>query len=68
MDAQPAIAVAANQLAGSVAANDMSLMGLFGHADILGKLVIVMLLVISVMTWGIILDKMAMLKKLKGTA
>jgi len=68
MDAQPAIAVAANQLAGSVTSNDMSLMGLFGHADIVGKAVIVALLIISVLTWGIIFDKMTKLKKLKGKA
>ncbi|MDE1900542.1 MAG: protein TolQ [Alphaproteobacteria bacterium] len=68
MDAQPAIAVAANQLAGSVANNDMSLMGLFGHADIIGQTVIAGLLMISILTWAVIFDKMVKLKKLKGKA
>jgi biopolymer transport protein TolQ len=68
MDAQPALAVSANQLAGSITSNDMSLMGLFGHADIIGKLVIVGLLIISILTWAIIFDKMMKLKKLKGKA
>ena len=68
MDAQPALSVAANQLAGSVTANDMSLMGLFGHADIIGKAVIVMLLAISILTWGIILYKARLVSKLKNKA
>jgi biopolymer transport protein TolQ len=68
MDASPVAAVAANQLAGSITTNDMSLMGLFGHADIVGKLVILSLLIISVLTWAIIFDKMMKLKKLKAKA
>jgi len=68
MDASPVAAVAANQLAGSITTNDMSLMGLFGHADIVGKLVILGLLIISVLTWAIIFDKMMKLKKLKAKA
>jgi biopolymer transport protein TolQ len=68
MDAAPALAVAANQLAGSVTSNDMSLMGLFDHADIVGKLIITSLLVISVLTWAIIFDKIMKLKKLKSKA
>jgi biopolymer transport protein TolQ len=68
MDAQPVAAVNALQLAGSVANNDMSLMGLFDHADIVGKIVITALLMISILTWAIIADKMMKLKKLKGKA
>jgi biopolymer transport protein TolQ len=68
MDASPVSAVNATQLAGSVAANDMSLMGLFGHADIVGKVIIVALLLISVLTWGIIFDKISKVKRLKGKA
>jgi biopolymer transport protein TolQ len=68
MDASPVASVNALQLAGSVTSNDMSLMGLFGHADIVGKLVIVGLLIISILTWAIIFDKMMKLKRLKGKA
>ncbi|MDR3448672.1 MAG: protein TolQ [Alphaproteobacteria bacterium] len=68
MEAQPAIAVAANQLAGSISSNDMSLMGLFGHADIIGKIVITGLLMISILTWAIIFDKWIKLRRLKNRA
>jgi biopolymer transport protein TolQ len=68
MDAQPAVAVDAIKLAGSVAANDMSLTGLFMHADIIGKIIIVGLLMISILTWAIIFDKMIKLSRLKGKA
>ena len=66
MDPQPAIN--AVQLAGSVAPPDMSLFGLFGHADLLGKTVILGLMVISVITWGIIFDKATKLYRLKDKA
>lgn len=56
------------QLAGSVASNDMTIMGLFGHADFIGKTVIVGLLVISVFTWAIIFDKIVKLSRLKAKA
>lgn len=68
MDASPALAVGAVQLAGSVAQTDMSLMGLFGHADWIGKIIISSLLMISILTWAIIFDKMAKLSRLKGKA
>jgi biopolymer transport protein TolQ len=68
MDASPAIAVNASQLAGSITANDMSLMGLFGHADIVGKIIIVALLMISILTWAIIFDKIGKVRRLKGKA
>ncbi len=68
MDASPVAAVNALQLAGSVTANDMSLMGLFGHADFVGKLIISSLLMISVLTWAIIFDKISKVKRLKGKA
>jgi len=56
------------QLAGSVAANDLSIMGLFGHADLIGKIVITGLMMISILTWAIIFDKAIKLSRLKGTA
>ena len=65
MDASPVSSVDAVKLAGSVSNTDMSIMGLFGHADGIGKLVILSLLVVSIMTWAIIFDKMVKLKKLK---
>jgi biopolymer transport protein TolQ len=68
MDAQPVAAVNALQLAGSVAANDMSLTGLFLHADFIGKIVITGLLMISILTWAVIFDKMIKLGRLKGKA
>lgn len=68
MEAAPALTVAATQLAGSVSANDMSLLGLFGHADIIGKAVIVVLLLISFLTWGVIIDKMMKIGRLKERA
>jgi biopolymer transport protein TolQ len=46
----------------------MSLMGLFGHADIVGKIVISGLLMISILTWAIIFDKITKIKKLKSKA
>ncbi len=68
MDASPSVPVNALQLAGSVTANDMSLMGLFGHADIVGKIVITGLLMISILTWAIIFDKAVKISRLKGKA
>ncbi len=68
MDASPSVPVNALQLAGSVTANDMSLMGLFGHADIVGKVIIVFLVIISILTWAIIFDKIGKVKRLKSRA
>ncbi len=68
MDASPVTSVNALQLAGSVSSTDMSLMGLFGHADIVGKIIIASLLIISVLTWAIIFDKVSKIRRLKGKA
>lgn len=56
------------QLAGSVAAHDMSLTSLFMHADLIGKSIIVSLLMISVLVWAIIFDKMTKIGRLKHRA
>ena len=56
------------KLAGSVAANDLSVMGLFSHADLLGKIVITGLVVISILTWAIIFDKATKISRLKSRA
>lgn len=69
MDASPVAAVNATQLAGSVSSTaDMSLMGLFGHADIVGKVIILALLFVSVLTWAIIFDKIGKVRRLKSKA
>ena len=56
------------QLAGSIASTDLSILGLFGHADMLGKAVMLGLVIISVFTWGIIFDKMGKISRLKSRA
>ena len=61
-------AVEAAQLAGSVAPVDLSVLGLFGHADIFGKCVMLGLLVLSVITWAVIFDKAFKLKRLQAKA
>ena len=61
-------AVEAAQLAGSTAPIDLSIMGLFGHADIIGQSVMVGLLVVSVITWAVIFEKAFRLSRLKRKA
>jgi biopolymer transport protein TolQ len=61
-------AVNAVQLAGSTGPVDLSVAGLFMHADIIGKVVITGLMIISIVTWAIIFDKLVKLGRLKGRA
>lgn len=61
-------AVEAAQLAGSVAPVDLSVLGLFGHADLFGKCVMLGLLVLSIITWAVIFDKAFKLKRLQAKA
>lgn len=68
MEPQALPSVDATQLAGSVANVDMSLFGLFGHADIVGKLIMISLMLISVFTWALIFDKASKISRLKGRA
>jgi len=69
MDPQTAQnAISSVQLAGSMSASDLSIMGLFGHADLLGKAVITGLLIISILTWAIIFDKATKISRLKSRA
>ncbi len=58
------------QLAGSTASSavDMSIMGLFNHADAIGKVVMIGLLMISVFTWALIFDKISKISRLKDRA
>ena len=60
--------VEAAQLAGSVGPVDLSVLGLFGHADLFGKSVILGLLVLSIITWWVIFSKVLRLKWLSGRA
>ncbi|MGE3623176.1 MAG: protein TolQ [Bdellovibrionales bacterium] len=64
----PQSTISSVQLAGSVAGTDLSIMGLFQHADIIGKTVIGGLLIISILTWAIIFDKATKISRLKKRA
>jgi len=55
-------------IAGSSGAVDMSIMGMFLHADIVVKLVILMLILASVWSWAIIIEKWFRLRRLDGQA
>ena len=55
-------------LAGSVGATDMSLMGLFDHADMVGKTIMIGLLMISMFTWALIFNKASRIASLKKRA
>ncbi len=68
MEPQALDPVAAVQLAGSVGFNDMSVFGLFGHADLVGKIVMLGLLAVSVFTWALIFDKWSKVARLRSRA
>ncbi len=61
-------AVDAAVIAGSSAGHDMSMIGLFLQADLIVKLVMLILLVSSVWCWAIIVEKRTMMKKLSNRA
>lgn len=56
------------KLPGSVAHQDMSPLGIFLHADSVVKIVIILLLMASVWTWAVILQKSMRLNRLKNRA
>jgi len=56
------------KLAGSVGPLNMSFLGLFQDADIIGKAVITGLLIVSILTWAIIFDKAVRISRLKRRA
>ena len=60
-------AVDAMSLSGSVM-QDLSIWGLFIQADIVVKIVMVLLLAASFWTWAIIFDKVVRLRRLRGMA
>ena len=61
-------AIDAATLAGSAGATDMSVIGMFLHADIVVKAVMFMLLLASVWSWAIIIEKALRLRKLHSQA
>ncbi len=68
MEELPDRAVDAAVLAGSVGDHDLSMFGLFLQADIIVKLVMLMLVVSSVWCWVVIFEKRATLAKLTRRA
>ncbi len=61
-------AVDALTLAGSVGEVDLSLWGLFLKADLIVKIVIVMLFIASLWCWAIIVEKFLRLRRLTAQA
>lgn len=55
-------------LAGSASPIDMSLLGLFGHADFVGKAVMIGLMIVSIFTWALIFNKIGKISRLKERA
>ncbi|MBK66868.1 MAG: protein TolQ [Rickettsiales bacterium] len=58
--------IEAVNLAGQAVAHDMSIMGLFWQADLIVKIVMLMLIAASIWCWAIIFDKYLTLKSLKS--
>ena len=52
-----------SQTVGLASSADFSLMNLFLRADIIVKTVIILLIVCSIYSWAIIIDKVKLLKK-----
>jgi biopolymer transport protein TolQ len=68
LSAAPTTPVDAAALAGSAPSADLSIIGLFLHADIIVKAVIILLLFASFWTWAIIFDKAMRLRRLRSQA
>jgi len=60
--------VEAAALAGSKAATDLSFLGLFLNADLIGKTVIILLVLASFWSWAIIIEKLMRLRRLQARA
>ena len=60
--------VEAAVLAGSKAATDLSFLGLFLNADLIGKTVIILLVLASFWSWAIIIEKLMRLRRLQARA
>ena len=61
-------AVDATTLAGSMPPPDLTVWGLFLQADLIVKIVILMLVVASIWTWAIIFDKVIRLRRVRSQA
>lgn len=61
-------AVDATLLAGSVTADDFSMVSLFLRADIVVKAVMVLLILASVWSWAVIFDKLTSIRRLNAKA
>ena len=69
MDALPVPGADSVALAGShIAAHDLSIMGLFWEADVIVKIIILVLAAASIWSWAIIFDKWVTFKTLNGKA
>jgi biopolymer transport protein TolQ len=68
LEAVPTAPLDVTQIAGSVPAYDLTIWGLFLQADIIVKLVIVMLILASFWSWTIIFEKVARLRRLRSRA
>jgi biopolymer transport protein TolQ len=68
LSAAPTTPVDTAALAGSAHSADLSIIGLFLHADIIVKVVIVLLLFASFWTWAIIFDKAMRLRRMRSQA
>src|SRR5215468_4705654 len=66
--AAPTTPVDTAALAGSAHSADLSIIGLFMHADLIVKAVIILLLFASFWTWAIIFDKAMRLRRLRNQA
>ncbi|MFZ9635210.1 MAG: Tol-Pal system subunit TolQ, partial [Alphaproteobacteria bacterium] len=60
--------VEAAALAGSRPPTDLSFLGLFLNADLIGKSVIVLLILASFWSWAIIIEKLLRLRRLPARA
>ncbi len=60
--------VEAAALAGSKVATDLSFLGLFLNADLIGKTVIILLVLASFWSWAIIIEKLMRLRRLQSRA
>src|SRR5512134_489429 len=66
--AVPTVPLDVTQMPGTEAAYDFSLVGLFWQADIVVKVVIVMLILASFWSWAIIFTKIIRMRSLRGRA
>ncbi len=66
--AVPTTPIDATALAGSVPMHDLTIMGLFLQADVIVKIVILLLIVASFWSWTIIFEKLMRIRRLRARA